>query len=151
MSVHLALQALVCAQGPAQAQLVAQARQIVELQALLEGQIALGRAHTDQAQQSYSAAQSQIGSALHNFSQRVLRTGLDNALTVRDPFLVEQAFGRLNTESIQPPLQQAAQALQPMRIKRGGNSHSKLHPHHVDMFMRRSAFIALRASEGPGS
>jgi len=115
MSVHLAMQALACAQGPTQAQLVAQARQIGELQVLLEGQIALGRAHTEQAQQTSNAAQSQIGKALHNFSQQVLQTGLDNALTVRDPFQVEQAFGRLNAESIQPSLQQAAQALQPMR------------------------------------
>lgn len=114
MSVHLALQALAAAQGPAQAQFLAQARRIAELQTLLEAQITLGRAHTEQARQTASVAQSKISDALHDFSRRVLESGLDQALSVRHPLQVEQAFGRLHAESIQPPLQQAAQALQPM-------------------------------------
>lgn len=116
MSVHLALRALDATRAAAPlAQLAAQARRIAELEAQLEHQLCLGRVHVEQAQRSVQQAQAQVGAALDDFSQRMLATGLDEAVLVRNPARVQQEIGRLNDEAMQPPLRQAVQAVQPMQ------------------------------------
>ena len=116
MSVHLALQALDSHRVTAPiAQLAAQARRIAELELLLDRELALGNAHAEQARQSLQAAQTQVGAALDDFSQRMLDNGLDAAVSVNHPNQVRQEIGRLNDAVVQPPLRNAAQALQPVQ------------------------------------
>ncbi len=116
MAVRLALRVLdSTVAAAALAQLAAQARRIAELESLLERQLALGRAHAEQAQHSVQQAQAQVGAALDDFSLRILTTGLDEAVLVRNPARVQQEIGRLNSDAMQPSLRQAAQAVQPMQ------------------------------------
>ena len=116
MSVHLALRALDAAQAAAPlAQLTAQARRIAELEQQLDRQLTLGQAHTQQAQHRLQDAQAQVGAALDGLSQRIIDTGLDEALVVRNPAQLQQELGRLKNETVLPPLRHAAQALQPMQ------------------------------------
>ena len=116
MAVRLALRTLDSHQAAtALAQLAAQARRIAELETQLERQLALGQAHTERAHLTLQQAQTKVGTALDDLSHRILETGLDGAVLVRKPVQVRQEIGRMNNEAVLPPLQQAAQALQPMQ------------------------------------
>ena len=116
MSVHLALRALDSRQTTdALAQMTAQARRIADLEALLDSQLATGQAHAEQANRSMRDAQTQVDVALSDFSRRMLDTGLDNAVKVNDAAQVRHEIDCLNESVVQPPLRQAAQALQPVQ------------------------------------
>lgn len=121
MSVHLALRALGAGQAAsAVARLTAQARRIADLETLLERQLALGQSQVRDAQQSVHQAQTEVGAALQDLSRQILDDGLNNALQVRDPNRVQSEIGRLNTESVQPPLARAAAAVKPIEQWIGG-------------------------------
>ncbi len=129
MSVHLALRALDSHQAAAPlAQLAVQARRIAELEALLDRQLVIGNNHAEQARRSLQDAQVQVGTAFDDFSQRVLGTGLDDALKVNDAARVRREIGRLSETAVQAPLRRATQALQPVPLWMGSLKTELAHP-----------------------
>jgi len=116
MAVRLALRMLDTESANASmAQLASQARRIAELEEQLARQLALGRAHADQARASVEDAQARVGSAIDGLSQRVLDDGLERAVDVRDPARVRQALGRFSETEVQPPLRAAVEAVRPVQ------------------------------------
>lgn len=113
MAVRLALRMLDTESAPnaSMAQLASQARRIAELEEQLARQLALGRAHAEQARASVEDAQARVGSAIDGLSQRVLDDGLERAVDVRDPARVRQALGRFSEAEVQPPLRAAVEAV----------------------------------------
>lgn len=116
MSVHLALGALdqELALAPL-SELATLARRAETLEEQLAQQVRLGRVHAQNAQTTARQAQASVSRAMGGLSERILATGLDNALTVRDATRVEQAFGKLQREALIPTLEDVVQAAQPMR------------------------------------
>ncbi len=116
MSVHLALGALdqELALAPL-SELATLARRAETLEEQLAQQVRLGRVHAQNAQNTARQAQASVNRAMGGLSERILATGLDNALTVRDATRVEQAFGKLQREALIPTLEEVVQAAQPMR------------------------------------
>ena len=116
MSVHLALGALdqELALAPL-SELATLARRAETLEEQLAQQVRLGRVHAQNAQNTARQAQASVTRAMGGLSERILATGLDNALTVRDASRVEQAFGKLQRDSLIPTLDEVVQAAQPMR------------------------------------
>ena len=116
MSVHLALCALDQEQALAPlSELANLARRAEALEEQLAQQVKLGRLHARNAQTTARLAQESVSRAMGGLSERILATGLDNALTVRDASRVEQAFGRLQSEAVMPTLEDVVQAVQPVR------------------------------------
>ncbi|MBA4265603.1 MAG: response regulator [Comamonadaceae bacterium] len=116
MSVHLALCALdqELALAPL-SELANLARRAEALEDQLAQQVKLGRLHARNAQTTARLAQASVSRAMGGLSERILATGLDNALTVRDAARVEQAFGRLQSEAVMPTLEDVVQSVQPVR------------------------------------
>jgi CheY-like chemotaxis protein len=116
MSVHLALGALdqEMALAPL-SELATLARRAETLEEQLAQQVRLGRVHAQNAQNTARQAQASVTRAMGGLSERILATGLDNALTVRDASRVEQALGKLQRDSLIPTLDEVVQAAQPMR------------------------------------
>lgn len=116
MSVHLALGALEQELALAPLSELAQlARRAETLEEQLAQQVQLGRVHAQHAQNTARQAQASVSRAMGGLSERILNTGLDNALTVRDASRVEQVFGKLQRDSLIPTLEEVVQAAQPMR------------------------------------
>lgn len=116
MSVHLALGALdqVLALAPL-SELANLARRAQTLEEQLAQQVRLGRVHAQHAQNTARQAQASVTRAMGGLSERILATGLDDALTVRDASRVEQAFGKLQRDALIPTLEEVVQAAQPVR------------------------------------
>lgn len=116
MSVHLALCALEqeLALAPL-SELATLARRAEALEDQLAHQVKLGKIHAKNAQTAARLAQESVSQAMGGLSERILATGLDNAVTVRDASRVEQAFGKLRSEAVMPTLDDVVQAVQPVR------------------------------------
>ncbi|MDP2251943.1 MAG: response regulator [Hydrogenophaga sp.] len=116
MSVHLALGALdqELALAPL-SELATLARRAETLEDQLAQQVRLGRVHAQNAQNTARQAQASVSRAMGGLSERILATGLDNALTVSDASRVGQAFDKLQREALIPTLEEVVQAAQPMR------------------------------------
>jgi CheY-like chemotaxis protein len=116
MSVHLALGALdqELALAPL-SELATLARRAEALEDQLAQQVKLGRVHAQHAQNTARLAQASVSRAMGGLSSRILATGLDDAVTVRDASRIEQAFGQLQRETVIPTLEDVVQAAQPMR------------------------------------
>jgi CheY-like chemotaxis protein len=116
MSVHLALGTLDKALALAPlSELATLARRAEALEEQLAQQVRLGRVHAQSAQTTAQMAQASVNRAMGDLSDRILSTGLDDALTVRDAARMEQAFGKLQSESVMPALERLVQATQPVR------------------------------------
>lgn len=116
MSVHLALGALdqELALAPL-SELATLARRAEALEEQLAQQVKLGRVHAQHAQNTARLAQASVSRAVGGLSSRILSTGLDDAVSVRDASRVEQAFGQLQRDTVLPTLGDVVQAAQPMR------------------------------------
>lgn len=115
MAVHLALRAGTNAHMEAAlAKIGSQARRIADLEAQIERQLSIGTTHAEQARLSLQAVTDKVHAAVDGFSDRLLKTGLDGALTVQDHDRVGYEFARLNQDAVRPPLQQAAEAALPV-------------------------------------
>jgi len=116
MSVHLALCALdqELALAPL-SELANLARRAEALEEQLAQQVKLGRLHARNAQTTARLAQESVSRAMGGLSERILATGLEDALTVRDASKVELAFGKLRSENVMPTLEDVVQAVQPVR------------------------------------
>lgn len=75
----------------------------------------LGQAHAQNTQNTARQAQVLVSQVMCGLYERILASGLDNALTVSDASRVEQAFGKLHREALIPKLENVVQAAQPMR------------------------------------
>jgi CheY-like chemotaxis protein len=115
MSVHIALRALAEQQdGRLTAEMATQARRIAELEQALEGQLAQGSEHVEDASLSLQRARVRVGEALDRFSKRILDGTLGDALTVKNADRVQREFQRLDTEEVQVHLHEAGNAMQPV-------------------------------------
>lgn len=120
-SVHVALRALEGQrQAAALAQVAAQARRIAELEALLDAQVAVGLQHADGLSRAGEAAQAGVGAALKSLGQRIVATGLDNAVVVRDAQQVQRELDRVGQQAVKPALDRVAEAIEPVRQWAGG-------------------------------
>lgn len=116
MSLHLALGALDQEMALAPLSELAQlARRAETLEEQLAQQVRLGRVHAQHAQNTARQAQASVSRAMGGLSERILSTGLENALTVRDASRVEQALGKLQRDALIPTLEEVVQAAQPVR------------------------------------
>lgn len=116
MSVHLALGALdqELALAPL-SELATLARRAEALEDQLAQQVKLGRVHAQHAQNTARLAQASVSRAMGGLSSRILSTGLEDSISVRDASRFEQAFGQLQRETVIPTLEDVVQAAQPMR------------------------------------
>ena len=116
MSVHLALGALdqELALAPL-SELATLARRAETLEEQLAQQVKLGRVHAQHAQNTARLAQASVSRAMGGLSSRILSTGLEDSISVRDASRFEQAFGQLQRETVIPTLEDVVQAAQPMR------------------------------------
>lgn len=116
MSVHLALGALdqELALAPL-SELATLARRAEALEDQLAQQVELGRVHAQHAQNTARLAQASVSRAMGGLSSRILSTGLEDSISVRDASRFEQAFGQLQRETVIPTLEDVVQAAQPMR------------------------------------
>ena len=116
MSVHLALGSLDQERALAPlSELATLARRAEALEDQLAQQVKLGRMHAQNAQTTARQAQASVNRAMGGLSERILSSGLESALTVRDASRVEQVFGALQRETMIPTLENVVQAAQPMR------------------------------------
>lgn len=115
MSIHLALSALVQERSTAPMQeLVSLARRAELLEEQLAEQVKLGRLHARNAQATARKAQASVSRVMGDLSERILATGLDNALAVRDAPRVEETFDSLQRKTLLPTLEEVVRAAQPV-------------------------------------
>jgi PleD family two-component response regulator len=120
-AIHLALRAIDGQRQSAAAQQVAaQARRIAELESLLDAQVAVGRRHTDALAMAGEAAQAGVSAALRGLERRIVDTGLEDAVVVRDAGLVHRELDRIQRQQVNPALDQVSRAIAPLRQWAGG-------------------------------
>lgn len=116
MSVLLASRALVASAVAAPlAAIAAHARKVGELEERLDRSLADGAARIDQAQTLLQRAEDGVAAAVAGFSDRLLDTGLDGAVEVRDAKKAGAELTRVQQEEIAPPVHDAAQSMIPLQ------------------------------------
>lgn len=125
MSVHQAMRRIAIEGDPqaARAELVRQARRIVELEARLAQLAGRGRERADLAGRSLDEAGRDIGAALDEFSHHLAEGGLRSLVQVHDRELFGKEFARLKAEQIEPRLDAARQAMRPVGEWAAGIAH----------------------------
>ena len=102
------------AEKPALAEMAAQARLIADLEALLARSLVLGSERTAFVSQSLEQAQSQIGTAIDDFQNRLIADGLDGAVEVKHTSRLHGEIERLKGESVQQRFLALKEAMKPM-------------------------------------
>lgn len=115
MSVHHALRQIEAAAGAVPGEFVAQARRIADLEAQLAQFAARGEQRVAEASRSLSQAGQDIGAALDGFSRKMTDGELRELVEVHDRHGFEDELARLKSEQIEPRLQQATNAVLPVR------------------------------------
>lgn len=117
MAVHHALRELAAikAGGPSLADFAAQARRLVELETLLDRQMAQGGQHIEETSRAMEQAEQEIGATLDGFSQRLIQGALPNAVAVKNAGELEKEISRLKREEIQQRFRTAAKSVQPLK------------------------------------
>lgn len=107
-------------QSAAALQVAAQARRIAELESLLDAQVAAGHWHTDALAMAGEAARAGVSAALNGLERRIVDTGLEDAIVVRDASLVRRELDRIQRQQVDPVLDQVSRAIAPVRQWVGG-------------------------------
>lgn len=117
MSVHLAIRELTAAQhtGPSVAEFAAQARQLAELEKLLDRQVTLGGQHIEAASLAMERAKENVGAALDGFTRRLGQGELKEVVEVKNVEGLEREMMRLKQEEIQHHLTVASESVQPLK------------------------------------
>jgi CheY-like chemotaxis protein len=117
MSVHLAVRDLESKKnsGPSVAEFAAQARQLSELEALLDKQVALGGRHIEAAGMAIEQAQQNVGAALDGFTRRLGKGELKDVVEVKNFDGLQREMARLKQDEIQPHLSVASKSVQPLK------------------------------------
>ena len=95
-------------------EMAAQARRIVELEALLERNLALGSARVEYAEESLKRAQIRVGEAIDGFSRKLVSGAMADVVDVKNPVRLEREFGELKASAVQPRFFEIADAMLPM-------------------------------------
>ncbi|MFE8115739.1 response regulator [Brenneria goodwinii] len=116
MSVHLALRELdaLRSSGPSAAEFAAQARQLSELENVLQQQISHGDACMRATDQAVLNTQEQLGRAWNDFSRRLAAGELPLVDEATASAQLEAELQRLHREGFQQPLQALAQSVTPL-------------------------------------
>lgn len=117
MSVHLAIRELSSARdsGPSAAEFAAQARQLAELEELLDRQASMGGKHIAGASQAMEQANQYVGAALDGFTRRLGQGELRDVIEVKNIDGLQREIMRLKQEEIQPHLHEASRSMQPLK------------------------------------
>ncbi|MBN8441225.1 MAG: response regulator [Thauera sp.] len=124
MSVLLASRALVASAAAAPlAEIAAHARKVGELEERLDRSLADGAARIGDARASLQRAEEGVAAAMGGLSEKLLETGLDGAVEVRDAGRAGAELARVHREQIAPPVHEAAQAMIPLQDWVGSVKH----------------------------
>lgn len=117
MSVHHAVRQTEADKSgkTAPSEFAAQARRIAELEAQLAQFAARGEQRVEAASRSLRQMGQDIGAALDGFSRKLTDGDLRDLVEVRDRRGFEHEVARLKSEQIEPRLQRATEAVQPVR------------------------------------
>ena len=117
MSVHLALRELSSAKssGPSVAEFAAQARQLSELEGLLDRQVALSGKHIETANRAMEQAQQNVGAALDGLTRRLGEGELKDVVEVKNVEGLQREMARFKQDEIQRHLGAASQSVQPLK------------------------------------
>ena len=117
MAVHHALRDLarLKAAGPSVTEFAAQARQLSELETLLDQQLAMGERRMEVANLAIEQAEQDIGAALTAFSHRLGQGALPDVVEVKDAAGLDREMAGLRQQQVEPPLRAVADAMQPLK------------------------------------
>jgi CheY-like chemotaxis protein len=116
MSVHIALRELAVQRdsGPSAAEFAAQARQMAELEALLQNSLAQGDQRLEAAGQAVAQAEACIGAAFEGLSGRLARGELSDMVEIKNADKFGRELARIKSEEIVGPLGAVAQSMAPL-------------------------------------
>lgn len=133
MSVwNAAREALALASGPSMQELLAHAEQLGAIESLLDQQLSEGGRHAVAATQTLKQAETAIGAAIDEFSQRLTHPGNAAVVEVRDAAGWSREFDRLKNDSVSQVLKATADGLAPIAAW-PGQVHDQLAPHRAGM------------------
>lgn len=117
MAVHHALRELAARKtdAPTPADFAAQARRLMELETLLDQQLAQGGQHIEEAGRAMKQAEQDIGVTLDGFSRRLIQGDIPGGVSVENAGELKKEINRLKREEIQPRFHTAAQSVQPLK------------------------------------
>ncbi len=116
MSIHIALRELAAqAQaGPAPQELAQQVTRLAAMHRTVESRIAQGSREIERTGEMMSQAGDRIDAAFDALSARMIGGEWSELLESNDPQRLAGAFTRLKEETVQPPLRQIRQAIEPL-------------------------------------
>jgi PleD family two-component response regulator len=117
MSVHLAIRALEAKKnsGPSVAEFAAQARQLSELEGLLDKQVGLGSKHIETASLNMEQAQQNVGAALDGLTRRLGQGELKGVVEVKNVEGLQREMARFKQDEIQRHLSAASNSMQSLK------------------------------------
>lgn len=117
MSVHNELRELSAlrSNAPSVAEFAAQARRLAELEAKLDKQVAQGTHHIEVASKAMERAEQGIGSALDEFSQRIIAEAQPDPSSIKNPDALKNEISRFKQEQIHQHFNAAADSTRPLK------------------------------------
>jgi PleD family two-component response regulator len=117
MSVHLAVRELESKKtsGPSVAEFAAQARQLSELEVLLDRQVALGGKHIETASLAMEQAHQHVGAALDGLTRRLGQGEFKGVVEVKNIEGLQREMTRFKQDEIQRHLSAASKSVQPLK------------------------------------
>ena len=117
MAVHHALRELATLgeSGPSKVEFASQARQLGEMQVILEQVMAAGPQHIARADSAMKQAGQAIGVALDGLSKRLTDGTLPEAVSSNNARALHQEISRIKHDDVMPSLRAAAQATLPIK------------------------------------
>ena len=117
MSVHNELRELSALRSnlPSVAEFAAQARRLAELEAKLDKQVAQGTHHIEVASLAMKQAERGIGSALDEFSQRIIAEAQPDPSSIKNPDALKSEINRFKQEQIHQHFSAAENSARPLK------------------------------------
>jgi CheY-like chemotaxis protein len=120
------------ASGPSVQELLAHAEQLGAIESLLDQQLSEGGRHAVSATQTLKQAETAIGAAIDEFSQRLTHPGKAAVVELRDAAGWSREFDRLKNDSVSQAFKATADGLAPIAAW-PGQLHDQLAPHRAGM------------------
>jgi CheY-like chemotaxis protein len=120
------------ASGPSVQELLAHAAQLGAIESLLDQQLSEGGRHSVSATQTLKQAETAIGAAIDEFSQRLTHPGKAAVVELKDAAGWSREFDRLKNDSVSQAFKATADGLAPIAAW-PGQLHDQLAPHRAGM------------------
>jgi PleD family two-component response regulator len=115
MTVHHALRRVRTDDTPTMGEIAAQARQLFELESLLEIHSTRGGQYTDSTSKAIHQAEAEILAALDKFHSGLTNGRLQGLVDIRDPVALQQEFTKFKNAGIEESFKSVDAAVTPMR------------------------------------